>query len=128
MTDLTDIIARLEKATGPDRELDGLIERHGCTQPYKTVNTPYYTASLDAALTLAAALPDDFGVGVLRSSYPLNIPDTGPRWNAEIWNIRERTAKDYQQNLAKMKIYSGKHVNPAIALCIAICKARDATP
>lgn len=121
---MRELIERLERATGPDLDLDHAIA--AAINPEDGHGVLLYTASVDAALSLASLLPDDFGIGVMRSSYPLDIPDNGPRWNAEIWNIRDRTAKDYQQNLAQMKIYSGKHISPAIALCIAALKARGA--
>lgn len=119
---MRELIERLERATGSDLDLDHAIA--AAINPEDGHGVLLYTASMDAALTLASLLPDDFGIGVMRSSYPLDIPNNGPRWNAEIWNIRDRTAKDYQQNLAQMKIYSGKHISPAIALCIAVLKAR----
>lgn len=121
---MNELIEKLEKATGPSLDLDMAIaleiEPKGAWSDW-----PRFTLSLDTVMKeLVPRLPDDFGVGVLRSSYGLETPDKGPRWNAEIWNIRERTAGNYQQNLAQMKIYSGKHVSPAIALCIAFLKAR----
>jgi hypothetical protein len=50
-TDLTELIERLEKATGPDRELDAAI-RDALYSPSARVGWPPYTASLDAALAL----------------------------------------------------------------------------
>lgn len=120
---MKDLIERLERATGPsvdlDRDIALAIVPGGSWDDW-----PRFTLSVDTAMKeLIPRLPDDFGVGILRSSYPLSIPDTGPRWTAEVWNIRERTAENYQQNLAQMKIHSGKHVSPSIALCIAVLKA-----
>lgn len=53
MTD--DLIARLEAATGPDRELDAEIAGTDATtvQWHSEEETPRFTASIDAALTLA---------------------------------------------------------------------------
>lgn len=62
MTDRTALIARLEKAAGPDRELDGDIWRaidpvadqcwpHWSAEQRENM-TPRFSASLDAALTL----------------------------------------------------------------------------
>lgn len=61
-TDLADLLARVEAATGPDREIDGLlycmedevIQRcwpHWGREQRENL-TPRYTASLDAALAL----------------------------------------------------------------------------
>lgn len=54
MTDLADIIARLEKSTGPDRMLDHAIEleRTRDNLNYGTFPAPSYTSSLDSALKL----------------------------------------------------------------------------
>jgi hypothetical protein len=53
---ISDLIARLEKATGPDRELHGLIAvaagKARMVNPKKS-EFPNYTDSLDAAMTLA---------------------------------------------------------------------------
>ncbi len=77
MTAQMELIAALEKATGPDRVLDGLIlkatnpnviqvypglpdyatemvQREGLQAPTaRTIDIPAYTASIDAAMTLA---------------------------------------------------------------------------
>lgn len=143
---LPTLISRLESASGPDRELDVAILQATDANGYKIEDdgtilvsgdmgdgpgwfnigyeVPKFTESLDAAITLTQDLPDDFGIGLFRSSYQLNIPDTGPRWRAEVWNIRHRTAADYRQNLEQMKITSGKHATPAIAICIVLLRAR----
>lgn len=52
-----DLIARLEAATGPDRELDHTIDMT-ITGEW-TYYAPEYTRSIDAALTL---LPDNTGL------------------------------------------------------------------
>lgn len=68
---MRDLIERLERATGPDRELDAAIwcwrhpeyemRNNGFTKhPNRFVQSksPEYTGSLDAALTLFPNLPD----------------------------------------------------------------------
>lgn len=50
MSDLLKLAERCEKATGPDRDLDATIER--VLRNYSTP-LPLYTASIDAAMTLA---------------------------------------------------------------------------
>lgn len=52
MSQLQELIARLEKATGPDRELDEAIRFELQTQNTSQWNGPFYTSSIDAALTL----------------------------------------------------------------------------
>ena len=61
---MTDLTARIESADGPDRELDVAIHEsignavdRGCPADWHSEDeTPRYTASIDAALTL---VPDD---------------------------------------------------------------------
>lgn len=100
MTD--ELIERLEKATGPDRELDIAI----CAALGKTrldpgfQTAPAYTDSLDAALTL---VPE--GLGWIISRH-----DNGGAYWAEVGD------EPWQ--------YTG--ATPAIALCIPALKARSA--
>ena len=51
---IEELIARLEAATGPDRELDAAIAGTDAAtaQWHSEDETPFYTASIDAALTL----------------------------------------------------------------------------
>lgn len=117
---MDDIIARLEKATGPDRELDGDISEAIGFSPvdYRRGEPrwasmywfqlsdrvdpwpcPPYTASIDAALTL---VPEgaDWNVGA-------NPPSADIAHRAERWMTDECFS-----------------ATPAIALCIAALKAR----
>lgn len=134
MAPIDSLIERLEKATGPDRELDGdiAVAVHGGeivwrTYPnaveqyparkYASTNhvggfgfTPVdpYTASLDAALTL---VPGNRESGTLyRVQLECNDPDS--YWEARV----RRHARDWSE--------SGLCVNGAIALSIAALKAR----
>ncbi len=117
MTDSTDLIARLEAAEGPDRGLDAEIARlkgyevhdklwvrvtsydgheKGALSPL-----PHYTASIDAALTL---VPEGWGW-----SFGQTPTDEGVEYHAQVnWE----------------PIVAGG--TPAIALCIAALKAREA--
>lgn len=145
MSDLTDIIARLEKCTGPDRELDKAVFEAACLEElfaqYKAqswfcsidcnsfgFNTggeppviwcgalPRYTASIEAALTL---VPEGYAWQLRR-----NVSADGDMiyCNAQVWqfsNPRDEETAIY---------WSNSHESaPAIALCIAIFKARQQT-
>jgi hypothetical protein len=123
-TMLADLIARLEAATGPDRDLDlGILnalygndwrwvddEREWVTTDEYGVGAPGnpvcsllpYTASLDAAMTL---VPEGTAVVIGWGQ----TPDTRP-WArlAKPWNGADATG-----------------ATPAIALCIAALKARS---
>lgn len=105
-----DLIERLEKATGPDRELDAEImyleiERGAGIEitrtPELTATANPYTASIDAALTL--------------------VPE-GWAWRVDCWEAA--TAKVFIPE--KRHHYSWHGKNPAIALCIAALRARSA--
>lgn len=122
---LQELIVRLEKATGPDRALDGdiavacsyatgFLERHGKREDgwvskgehHAVVPAPAYTASIDAALTLVTE----------RWSYRVGANE--PRTNAQAV-----LARSYPTN----KIIEQEAANPAIALCIASLRARQST-
>lgn len=99
---MKDLIERLEKATGPDRELDDAI-RVACGFPPKPWN---YTASLDAALTLVPA----------RAQWTL---EQDAAW---VRMLSDDDVDEFQGHLF------GREGNcTAIALCIAALKARMAS-
>ena len=125
MTD--DLIARLEKATGPDRGLDShiyLFANGGFKASYgrsvfsqnlekwcdsgeinrvaDNYEIPRYTASIDAALTL---VPEGLDY-VLRS-------------------LRDRAEARVGGAKNEYRIHGGQHPIPAIALCIAALRSRD---
>jgi hypothetical protein len=88
------LIAKLEKAEGPSRELDALIAlasgwtvHHGDNWigPHGQIVVPAYTASLDAAMTL---VPEGEWVELSGPRKYLNIPLPVPNhWRAEAGNI-----------------------------------------
>lgn len=113
---MEDLIARLEAATGPDRELDCLIDVavghpiHNPHGPAEVANwpqrasgltVPAYTASIDAAMTL---VPDGSGVMLFW------FGDDERTGEAQVANKRAKAAA------------------PALALCIAALKVRAQTP
>lgn len=120
MTLTEELIARLEKATGPDRELDrAIMHLLGYTregpgpdvwgppisngiQASVAIGTKRFTASMDAAMTL---VENYWQVGETKNGFWCNIP--GP--------------------VASDQFRGSSTVNAAIALCIASLKARSAT-
>lgn len=127
---MQDLIERLEKLMGPDRDMDSAIAgavgiipagfehiykrvpgggRWTAQEPYRTWDAPEYTASIDAALTLA---PKGFqsyvdtGVGAFQGDA-----------HACVW-----TDHPHRISGGARQAFS-----PAIALCIAALKARMAT-
>lgn len=122
---MNDLIARLEKATGADRELD---EKIALLAGWKTAangevwvsptafparELPHFTSSIDVALTL---VPE--GVGLKLERYWLS---SGEAWSAVLstGGIPSNPARQFVSEDAK---------TPAIALCIAALKARRARP
>lgn len=87
-----ELIAALEAATGPSRELDAKIHEHDAHSPdwkkwivggepcgFISCLVPFYTASIDAALTL---VPEDFSVHLSRVPWnDLLIADISDREN-----------------------------------------------
>ncbi len=115
MADLSKIIERLEKATGPDRALDEAIfeavhgrKRHISTfeqvDPSETL--PPYTSSVDAALTL---VPE----GWTRA-----VDATAPEMGIDV---------DLYPEPPGIVGTRGAHNSESIATCIAALKARSTT-
>jgi hypothetical protein len=121
---MKDLIERLGKAEGPDRELDGDIfaaaggaaweeayrlaqEPCGCphdvaVRDAKSRYSPRYTASLDAALSL---VPEGWIWDVASTGCAWTMPEGALGWHVSISGPR----------------------SPALALCIVALKARDFT-
>lgn len=110
---MNDLITRLERADGPDRELDcriWCVMRGADFDLYSQVVPNFnewqalrYTASIDAALTL---VPDAYRVGVL-----MEMEDG--TWAAKLFN------RDEPGGLPSQGGYT-----PALALAAAALKAR----
>jgi hypothetical protein len=133
---MNDLIARLEAATGPSRELDCLIgatgivwkdlteeelqtvlasitREHGTDEDgnqYSTLSDacPHYTASVDAALGLK---PDGMTVE-LAEAYGPGRTD---------WSATVTPRKEYGSPV----FYRAHASSPALALCIAALRARQ---
>ena len=110
---MQELIERLEKATGPDRVLDGHIRQLVEPRPpgiLPETPCPGYTSSIDAALTL---VPKDAVWHVMTDYGDLNRAKVGPagRPSASIYN------GDY--------FHEADAETPALALCIAALMARS---
>lgn len=128
---LSDLIARLEKATGPHRELDLRIARaHGwrdCgaawARPGETHSSvwapPAFTASIEAALTL---VPEGWEYHI---SNRAPAPHTGRAYvhNGEMQFIGGGMVRN-----PKYRGYETTASIPALALCIAALRAREVQP
>lgn len=107
-----ELIAALELATVPDRELDAEIDQLAYENGWRSERimtpdrTPSYTASIDAALTL---VPEGYCWDVARGYVP----------EATVWQI----GTEYDEGSGRQLPHS-QHPVPAIALCIAALKAR----
>ena len=106
-----ELIAALEAATGPSRELDEAIDQLAFENQWRTERfmtpdrTPAYTSSLDDALTL---VPEGW--------CPLIGQNVHHRhWSCLVQRVTDSGDIDSRHNNAP---------TPAIALCIAAIKAR----
>lgn len=116
MTDLSQLIERIEAASGPDRELDMLIQnacrkgrkRHH-TDSYRAANAPRYTASIDAAMTL---VPTGW---LMAGLWERNTNRPNWRWKAELWS------PDADRDVSGIARNSE---SPALAICAAALRAR----
>lgn len=130
MTDLAvldDLIERLEKAGGPDRELDiALTKQFIAGKQYRHPDlAPPYTTSLDAAVALVERVLPGWGwqVGTCYvSDDALVFPDFngphGDRLRAEFGEVEVGSALD-----TGIDIDRRPPGNPALALCIALLRA-----
>jgi hypothetical protein len=108
---MQDLIERLEKATGPDREIDHEIDALVGEAEDFPANEPRYTASIDAALTL---VPEGLTVDMRRC-------DDGATAYATV-RASDMTPDDPGDEL----FVEASMPTLAIALCIAALKARTA--
>lgn len=117
MTDLTTLIAKLEAATGPDRELDAEIaialdqiaSRDFWSIDYiKADMVPAVTGSIDAAVALAARV----------------LPGWG--WSTQSFGEDGAQGKVWKHGWYDGAVIYAEHSSPAIALVIAILRAKQA--
>lgn len=118
---MLDLIARLEAASGPNRQIDemlfelvhGRARRRSTFEQYDPSETlPHYTSSIDAGLTLVPeGFPWDVGGPVRKDVYG---KDAG-KFSANCGSVPD-----------KGFIVYGLATTPALALCIAALKARKA--
>lgn len=117
------LIKQLEKATGPDEDLDEAIAcliapphpKHG--KPIGMINASRYTASIDAALTL---VPEGW-------QWQISNRAPEPHIGRAYLNNRE-LINTGRGGLTPNPKYRGAEVTaatPVIALCIAALKARE---
>lgn len=110
---IAEIIEKLEKAEGADRDLDAAI--HIATNPplregYRFGNIPVYTSSIDAAVQLYDRVLPGFLWGITQDAADGDVEFQGNVWpNAQPFDA----SKDH----------FGYHSRAAIALCIAILRA-----
>ena len=110
----TELIAALEAAEGPSRELDWQIQRTVfAPQPHKPFwPAPEFTRSLDAALSFTpegwAWMIQDIGDASLR------LP------TVSLWRPSQRSTR------LPIERFDTEAVTPAIALCIANLRALEA--
>lgn len=113
-----DIIARLEKLTGPDREVDRVID-HVVFWPNEAPrnleisirdewDVPTYTASIDAAVALVERVLPGCGVSIERH------PVYGDWWDAAIFDQTPKTIANARKQTA------------ALAVCLALLRALEA--
>lgn len=137
MSDLLDIIARLEQAPLPDRELDfdihcgagfaagryrrrdaqgSWIEYSAHDADGKAIDLPYYTASLDAAMTL---IPEGWAPAI--DLYVMSDQPGGNVWRTFVRNYG-------RGDISTLIKFHATAPSAALSTCIAALKARAALP
>lgn len=115
---IPELIEKLEKATGPDRELDAdiaitlklIAEREWWSVNYLSGDMiPAYTASIDAAVQLCERVLPGWVIDFISQDF-MSVPEgyRGIGWTVEIIN--------------QVRV-QGQSSKPSIALCIAILRA-----
>lgn len=142
MSDIATLIDKLESADAPNYAIeveifklihpeyaDFIQGRGGLIHPQdgedvrvqSNVRPPNYTASFDAALRLMQTLlPGWEGLFSFGSGESIH--------HADIWSERRgnQSSEDDEENPLVGEDADGEHASPAIALCIAILKAKKA--
>ena len=132
MTTLSDLIAKLEAATEGSRELDAAIDvsirPRVDIEDGESLEFPLYTTSIDAALTL---VPKNGRLSTL-GQWDDNGSPSGwfcciLRWSREIggWQELEFSIGIPERDATEVPPLAA---TPALALCIAALKAREARP
>ena len=128
MADIDALIADLEAATGPRRELDARIRVATGHPAHRDVASclccrcsPYYTASIDAALTL---VPEGHAHGLSNLVVRRTPTLTGRPWSATVDLYSQLS--DWRPAPKAPWAVGGDGVTGAIALCIAALRARKA--
>lgn len=111
--DLSDLITRLEAAKGPDQAIDWELHvLRGLEGVGMYGAHPAYTTSLDAALALAArVLPKHHVNGLVDRRHVLSCSD----WMATLSPLEPQDVGAH-----------GFGPTPALAICIALCRALQA--
>lgn len=115
MLDLADIIAKLERAKKPDREIDNMVAL-AVAEPIPIDPAdwpPAYTASIDAAFALA--LP----------GYQLLVRDHNGRADYDGIGKGKKAFASLSSHRPDGPIHQAYAANPAIAICTVAMLARE---
>ncbi len=117
MTSLLDLAERVERASGPDRELDEAIWL--AAKCHVEPEHPY-TVSTDSAMTL---IPEGWWLSALYWQHPYFRSEGDHEWIAEIAGPVTWVEYDHLPE-PKFDSEGGKGATPALALCAAALRAR----
>lgn len=121
---MTDLITRLSKLDAPDREVDAAVFRYLAGNPtdhwfsfgedhYTNETVPHVTASVDAVIALAERVLPELSPQVGRNVHH-------KYWHASVCRINDNMADG-------IEYYDATHAVPAIALLIALLRAKEAS-
>lgn len=116
---MTDLITRLSKLDAPDREVDALIGKLFFPDEAKSFfdfNAPAYTASIDAAIALAERVLPGWKWRVGRTEV---FPNG--------WAYVHKYDPSNCDRIDEAACADGKAATPAIALLIALLRAKEAS-
>lgn len=122
MTDLADLIARVEAATGPARVLDRILFETLGTPSRERLgrgHAPEFTASVDAALALIErALPLGYP-SLYRNYLPERYDGEAKEWSCDLSIVG---------GSAPYNVFEAEAHTPALALIAALLKALEPQP
>jgi hypothetical protein len=131
---VTGLVERLEKATGPDREIDGLIvltfygwtfqKMKGDSCPYwREQNAEWYQRKKDGPPKVTASL--DAALALVERVLPGWFPSIGQNIHYGHWRGSVRIVEETNGDITS---FDGEHrTSPALALCLAALKAIQQT-
>lgn len=124
---MRELLARVQRCTGPDRNLDLAIDMALRPENYpdswswdEATRPPHLTASIDNALALVEKVLPGWSVNLQTQAEQYEVR-TGPR-------VFTPLAEIYQRPLSVNPVYTSRAASPALAILAALLRAHLSEP